>query len=67
MQKFSDPQEVILYCESRFRAILCAVEKAEGEHEDWLGRGLREEVVRLDLPVNRNEISFDLVLISNFQ
>jgi hypothetical protein len=27
---------------------LCALEKAEGERDDWLGRGLREEVVRPD-------------------
>jgi hypothetical protein len=40
-----DPQEVVSYCESRFRAILNALQAADGDKERWIEDGLKKELV----------------------
>jgi hypothetical protein len=40
-----DPQEVVSYCESRFRAILNALQTADGDRERWIEDGLKTELV----------------------
>jgi hypothetical protein len=45
IDKKEDPQDVVFYCESRFRAMLNALEHADEEKKDWILDGIRAEIV----------------------
>ena len=42
-----DPQEVVFYCESRFRSILNALQLAKGEKEVWIPLSMEKELVSM--------------------
>jgi hypothetical protein len=42
-----DPQEVVFYCESRFRSMLNALQHADGEKEIWIPLGMEQELVSM--------------------
>jgi hypothetical protein len=45
MMDTEDPQEVVSYCESRFRAMLNAFQDADDEKQGWISTGLNAEMV----------------------